>query len=298
MKYNRLKRQVFLFIILVLGLIGVPETNFAETEATGDQVDVRVMSYNIHAGAGSDGVYDTERIAQVIEESGAEIIALQEVDVHWGARSHYDDILADLAERLDMQSFFAPIYDMDPYVEGDPRRQFGVAILSKYPIVKATNHDITRLSTQNSTPEPALAPGFAEAIINVKGALVPFYSTHLDYRGDPTVRIMQVADMLNIFDNQAGEKVLLGDMNATPEAPELEPLFDRFTDAWSSVSVEPGYTYSALSPNKRIDYIFVSESIEVQDAEVIDTLASDHLPVVADLSLNRGENGHIIEGND
>ena len=296
--YEKLRFRIVLFAMLVFSLVSVPATGFAEDGSTGEKVDVRVMSYNIHAGAGFDGVYDTERIAQVIEDSGAEIIALQEVDVHWGARSNYDDILTDLAERLDMQSFFAPIYDMDPYVEGDPRRQFGVAILSKYPIVKATNHDITRLSTQNDTPEPAPAPGFAEAIINVKGALVPFYSTHLDYRGDPTVRIMQVDDMLNIFDDQAGEQVLLGDMNATPEAPELSPLFDHFTDAWSAVSGEPGYTYSSLSPSKRIDYIFASESIEVRNAEVINTLGSDHLPVVADLTLNRGENGHIIEGSD
>ncbi len=296
--YMKMTFRIVLFVILVFGLIGSPGKSSANDGSTSEKVDVRVMSYNIHAGIGSDGVYDNERIAQVIEDSGAEIIALQEVDVHWGARSNNDDILADLAERLDMQSFFAPIYDMDPYVEGDPRRQFGVAILSKYPIVKAINHDITRLSTQNDTPEPAPAPGFAEAIINVKGALVPFYSTHLDYRGDPTVRIMQVDDMLNIFDNQSGEKVLLGDMNATPEAAELAPLFDRFTDAWSVVEDDPGYTFSALSPSKRIDYIFASEAIEVRDAEVIDTLASDHLPVVADLSLNRGENGHIIEGND
>ncbi|MFG6120960.1 endonuclease/exonuclease/phosphatase family protein [Thalassobacillus sp. B23F22_16] len=295
-----LSKMVFVALasVLMIGMTVFPDTFASAEEGSGEKVDVRVMSYNIAAGAGSDGVYDTERIAQVIKDSGAEVIALQEVDVHWGARSNNDDILADLADRLDMHSFFAPIYDMDPLVEGEPRRQFGVAILSKYPIIKATNHDITRLSTQNTTPEPALAPGFAEAIINVKGALVPFYSTHLDYRGDPTVRIMQVDDMLNIFDEQAGEKVLLGDMNATPEAPELSPLFDRFTDAWSAVSDELGYTFSALAPSKRIDYIFASESIEVQDAEVIDTLASDHLPVVADLALNRGENGHIIEGND
>ncbi|MFG6114844.1 endonuclease/exonuclease/phosphatase family protein [Halobacillus sp. MO56] len=296
--YTKMKRRLVLFVIVVFGLIVAPEISFADDGSTGEKVDVRVMSYNIHAGIGSDGVYDTERIAQVIEDSEAEVVALQEVDVHWGARSNYDDILADLAERLDMHSFIAPIYDMDPYVEGDPRRKFGVAILSKYPIVQATNHDITRLSTQNATPEPAPAPGFAEAIINVKGALVPFYSTHLDYRGDPTVRIMQVEDMLNIFDEQEGEKVLLGDMNATPDAPELSPLFERFTDAWSVVSDEPGYTYSALSPRKRIDYIFASDSIEVKHAEVIDTLASDHLPVVADLTLNRGENGHIIEGSE
>ncbi|WP_254434164.1 endonuclease/exonuclease/phosphatase family protein [Halobacillus sp. Marseille-Q1614] len=284
-------------VLMVLSMFGNSGSIFAE-EAVGKKVDVRVMTYNIAAGIGSDRVYDTERIAQVIEESGAEVIALQEVDVHWGARSSNDDILADLAERLDMFSFFAPIYDMDPYVEGDPRRQFGVAILSKYPIVQAKNHNITRLSTQNSTPEPAPAPGFAEAVINVKGALVPFYSTHLDYRGDPTVRTMQVADMIEIFNEQEGEKVLMGDMNATPNALELAPLFESFNDAWSEVRDDAGYTYSALSPSKRIDYVFVSESVKVKNAEVVGSLASDHLPVVADLTLNRGKNGHIMERSE
>ncbi|WP_261134845.1 endonuclease/exonuclease/phosphatase family protein [Bacillus sp. Marseille-Q3570] len=290
--------------IAVLGtimfwLVGGPGMAFAEDASDGTEVDVRVMTYNIHAGAGSDGIYDTDRIASVIEESGAEIIGLQEVDVHWGARSNNDNIIEDLAEQLDMHYFFAPIYDFDPVSEDAPRRQFGVAVLSKYPIVQATNQEITRLSTQDAEPEPKLSPGFAEAIINVKGALVPFYVTHLDYRGDPTIRTMQVDDMLNIFEEQAGDKILVGDMNATPDAPELSPLFDTFIDAWAVAGDEsPGYTYSALSPTKRIDYIYTSDNVTVQHSEVLSTLASDHLPVIADITLTRGFNGPILKGDD
>ncbi|MGP4081486.1 endonuclease/exonuclease/phosphatase family protein [Pseudalkalibacillus sp. R45] len=285
--------------MILFGMVGGTGTTFAEDASNGTEMDVRVMTYNIHAGAGSDGAYDIDRIANVIEESGAEIIGLQEVDVHWGARSNNDNIIEDLAEQLDMHYFFAPIYDFDPVSEDAPRRQFGVAVLSKYPIVQATNQEITRLSTQDAEPEPKLSPGFAEAIINVKGALVPFYVTHLDYRGDPTIRTMQVDDMLNIFEGQAGDKILVGDMNATPEAPELAPLFDMFTDAWAVAGDDsPGFTYSALSPTKRIDYIFTSDNMTVQHSEISSTLASDHLPVIADITLTRGDNGPILKGDD
>ncbi len=299
MNVFRLMLRVAVLGILVSGMVVGSGTIFAKEGSTSTEVNVRVMTYNIHAGAGSDGVYDTERIAKVIEESGAEIVGLQEVDVHWGARSNYDNIVKDLAEQLDMHYFFAPIYDFDPLSEDTPRRQFGVAVLSKYPILQATNHEITRLSTQDAEPKPTPSPGFAEAIINVNGKIVPFYVTHLDYRGDPTVRMMQVDDMLNIFEDQAGDKILVGDMNAIPDAPELSPLFENFTDAWSiNPDDSPGFTYSALSPSKRIDYIFTSDKMTIQHSEVLSTLASDHLPVIADITLARGQNGTILKGDE
>ncbi|WP_408010005.1 endonuclease/exonuclease/phosphatase family protein [Pseudalkalibacillus sp. A8] len=299
MNVFRLMVRVAVIGVLAFGMVGGSGTVSAGEDSNGTEVNVRVMTYNIHAGAGSDGVYDTDQIANVIQESGAEIIGLQEVDVHWGARSNYDNIVKDLAEQLDMHYFFAPIYDFDPLSEDAPRRQFGVAVLSKYPILQATNHEITRLSTQDANPEPRPSPGFAEAIINVNGKIVPFYVTHLDYRGDPTVRMMQVDDMLNIFQEQSGDKILVGDMNATPDAQELSPLFENFTDAWSiNTDDPPGYTYSALSPSKRIDYIFTSDKMIVQHSEVISTLASDHLPVIADIILTRGHNGPILKGDE
>ncbi|MBA4538383.1 endonuclease/exonuclease/phosphatase family protein [Bacillus aquiflavi] len=251
------------------------------------------MTYNIHAGSGSDGTYDLERIAKVIEQSGADVIGLQEVDVHWGTRSDFENGIAKLSERLDMFAFFAPIYDLDPYQEDEPRRQFGVAVLSKYPIIYAKNQQMTRLSTQDTNPSPQLTPGFAEVKINAKGAIFPFYVTHLDYRSNPYVRELQVQDMLNIFSQLPGEKILVGDMNASPDAPELLPLFTHFNDVWILAgNGSPGFTFSALNPNKRIDYIFTTAGIKIENAQVLSTLASDHLPVIADVTLRRGTSNH------
>jgi endonuclease/exonuclease/phosphatase family metal-dependent hydrolase len=212
--------------------------------------------------------------------------------VHWHARSQWRDLATEIASGLGMNVFFGPIYDLDPLAEGQPRRQFGIAILSRYPILYAENHWITRLSTQVPNPVPEPAPGFPEVVVNVFGAHVHVYGTHLDYRGDPTVRRMQVADMLRIMSEDQGQRqVLLGDFNARPNAAELAPLWGYVADAWLTGGSGSELTYPASAPDRRIDYITVTSRVTVRSARVPYTLASDHRPVVADLIVTRGENG-------
>ncbi|MGV9877426.1 endonuclease/exonuclease/phosphatase family protein, partial [Streptomyces cellulosae] len=202
---------------------------------------------------------------------------------HWGERSAFTDEARALAGKLRMRVFFAPIYDLDPATEGGERRRYGVAVLSRYPVLHAENHEITRLSTQTSDPVPAPAPGFAEIEIRVKGVRTHVYSTHLDYRADPSIRAAQVDDMLGILADDRGPKILVGDFNAEPSAAELAPLWHTLRDA----APDAGLTYPAVAPQKRIDLITVSDGIAVTDARSHATDASDHRPVVADLRLPR-----------
>ncbi|MFI6860092.1 endonuclease/exonuclease/phosphatase family protein [Streptomyces sp. NPDC050421] len=278
-------------VLLTAGLLGtaLAPPAAAAGHGPGQLVPLRVATYNIHAGSGMDNVFDLDRQVAELRSLDADVIGLQEVDVHWGDRSQGRDLAAELAQRLGMQVSFAPIYSFDPATPGAPRREFGVAVLSRYRIVSAENHDITRLSTQDPNPVPALAPGFGEVVVRVKGVPVHVYATHLDYRGDPSVRIAQVADTRRIMaEDQEDERrpvhqILLGDFNAAPTAPELAPLWETLTD------IEPGApTYPALNPVQRIDYVTVSkDTVRVRDAAVAETLASDHRPVVADLLLRR-----------
>ncbi|MFD3821131.1 endonuclease/exonuclease/phosphatase family protein, partial [Streptomyces sp. NPDC058625] len=242
---------------------------------------LRVATFNIHAGAGQDGILDLDRTAQAVRDLDADVVGLQEVDVHWGARSDFVDEARALAEKLGMRVFFAPVYDLDPAAGGGERRQYGVAVLSRYPVLGAENHEITRLSTQTSDPVPAPAPGFAEVTVDVKGAHVHVYSTHLDHRADPSVREAQVADMLEVLAADRGPKILVGDFNAGATAPELAPLWQKLRDA----DPAGGGTYPAADPAKRIDLVTVSRDITVTGAEAVPTEASDHRPVVTDLRI-------------
>jgi endonuclease/exonuclease/phosphatase family metal-dependent hydrolase len=80
---------------------------------------------------------------------------------------------------------------------------------------------------------------------------------------------------------------LFGDLNAPPDAPEIQPLLQRLHDAWPP-SAGPGLTDPADVPAKRIDYVLTSDHFQVRAASVPVTLASDHRPVVVDLTLTRG----------
>jgi len=141
------------------------------------------MTYNIRSGNGNlDG------IAVAIRASAPDLVGLLEVDVHWAERSNFVDQATSLSEQLKMQVRFARIYQLPGVRASDPLREFGVALLSKYPIVEWTNHIITRLSTQEENPVPGPLPGFLEAKIDVGGTMVRVFDTHLDDRSDPRMR--------------------------------------------------------------------------------------------------------------
>lgn len=244
---------------------------------------VRVVSYNIQYGGGGGNL---AAVLEVIRGLDADIVALQEVDVHWSARSAFADQAAALAEGLGMQVRFAPIYSIPDTGDTRPPRRFGVALLSRHPIVHFTNHPLTRLSTQSANPVPSPQPGFLEAVVNVGGTRLRVFNTHLDYRRDPAVRRQQVAEMLELIGSSPETTVLFGDLNAPPHAPELQPLFARLRDAWPAEQ-GPGHTFPAAAPEARIDYVLVSNDVEVHGAAVPVMTAADHRPVVVDIVLRR-----------
>jgi endonuclease/exonuclease/phosphatase family metal-dependent hydrolase len=79
--------------------------------------------------------------------------------------------------------------------------------------------------------------------------------------------------------------VLLGDLNATPDTPEIAGLTDLLVDAWVTAGVGDGFTFDAATPHARIDYVMSSGNVVARTAAVVTTDAADHLPVVADLAL-------------
>jgi endonuclease/exonuclease/phosphatase family metal-dependent hydrolase len=278
-RYDRVTRTSLPLAALIVLVAGAA---CAHVPRASSEVPLRVMTYNIAAGYG-----DIQRTAEAIRAAAPDLVALQEVDVHWGDRSHFVDEAATLAEGLGMESRFARIYQFPGADAGKPPREYGVAVLSRYPIVDFSNHTITRLSTQQDTLTPAPLPGFLEATINVRGTKVRVFNTHIDYRPDPRVRRQQVAEMLAFVGDLSAPTLLFGDLNAQPSAPEIQPLLTRLRDAWPAAA-GPGFTYPAKEPVRRIDYVLTSNHFRVNSASVPVTVASDHRPVVVDLVVDRG----------
>ena len=284
--------------LLVLGLsvltLGLPPAQGQEVPPA-----LRVMSFNIHAGHG-----DLSRAAGVIRALRPDVVALQEVDVRWGERSGFADQATELAEATGMDVAFAPIYTLPGATPGDLPREYGVAILSRLPILVRENHLLTRLSTQEGDgAEPRPMSGLLLVTVDVAGYPVHVLSTHLDYRPDPSVRATQALEMRALVDAAPHPVILMGDLNAAPDAPEIQPLFGALRDAWTAAPVHRateeegsegaeappprGYTYPASAPARRIDYVLVGPSFRVVRSWVVSTDASDHHPVLAEVELTR-----------
>jgi endonuclease/exonuclease/phosphatase family metal-dependent hydrolase len=236
-----------------------------------------VMTYNIRQGRDDAGVPDLERIAAVIRAQSPDLVALQEVGRHWSADSDFRDQPAELERLLGMQCAFGPNLDRDPPAPGAPRRQYGTAILSAWPVLASRNILLPRASTASEQR------GLLVLDVDLYGASFRVHNTHLGVSADD--RRLQVEAILRHVDGARSPQALLGDLNARPAAPELAPLFERFRDAWTLAGEGDGFTFPASEPRARIDYVLVSPEPEVRAARVPALPGSDHLPLVADLAL-------------
>ncbi|NED96906.1 metal-dependent hydrolase [Phytoactinopolyspora alkaliphila] len=239
--------------------------------------EVRVMSFNIHHGVGLDGRLDLRRVADVIEQEDVDVVGLQEVDRHFSERSDFVDQAAWLARELNMHVVYGANIDRDPLNPGEPRRQYGTAILSDRPILDWENTYLPRYEGHEQR-------GLLRARIVVRGVPVQVYNTHLQHN-DAAERLEQSEAIKDIIGTPDESVVLLGDLNATPEAPEITTLLDDLVDAWEEAGVGDGYTIPSEGPNRRIDYVLTSGDVVARSAAVVTTDASDHLPVHADLLL-------------
>lgn len=274
-----LKTFLFYFGVLFLiscnsgkNYIGTTKNNFDKS------VNFRIMVYNIKYGQGIDGKIDLERIAKVIEDSGAELVAINEIDRRYGSRSNYKDQLQILADLLSMNYEFQKTSWKDPNADsGNEPREFGHALLSK--------HFLKTLSTKIFTAHGKHYRGLLEAELIIEGKAFFVYVTHLDV--DVESRNSQVKQMKEWLEERAGPKILLGDLNMTPEDSNMVYLKENLIDAFEEKN--KSFTYRSNNPTKRIDYILGSPELEFRNSKVIHSLASDHFPILTDVSMSISE---------
>ena len=261
---------------------------------------MKLVTYNIQYGLGSDGRCDLARIAAAVAD--ADIIALQEVDRYWH-RSGSVDSPAVLASHLPQHHWvYGANLDMDASHRdatgriANRRRQFGTMILARTPIVSSRNHLLPKYATltQHSIQQGALEA----VIVTQRAGPVRVYSLHLSHLSSAT-RLPQVDALLDIHTRAPGEggawcgghpepdagwiegemppmpadAVLLGDFNFDWTDPEydrivgpLSPRYGRlnratgFVDAWVAAGRREDEG-ATIPAGRRIDYCFVSASM-------------------------------------
>lgn len=229
---------------------------------------LKVLSYNIHHAnpPGDPGKIDVEAIARVINESGAEIVGIQEVDIHV-SRSEMINQAEKLAELTEMDYYFSKGIDLE---EG----YYGTLILSKHKIVAKRRYDL---------PMPVESENRSLAIVDVElpdGKTVSLANTHLDLKEEN--RNAQAEFISELGELYTQPLILVGDLNARPESQTIAILSKHF--------VRNTQTNQPTSPNvntkNEIDYIMVLNNREFdwKAYRVIpETEASDHLPLYAEI---------------
>ena len=258
---------------LVLGLAGC-------TDPGDGPIALRVMTCNIHHGEGTDGVFDLQRIAALIEAADPDLVALQEVDRRTTRASGVDQA-AELARLTGRHHIYGAAMD---YAGGE----YGEAILSRWPVDEARTRALDRV--EGSEPRALLVIGMhpERAKARPPGPIY-FAGTHLahDSAVDRLAQARQMAAILASPPHDRATIILAGDLNAAPGSDPMRHLLEEagYRDAFID---DPRPTYPSGAPERRIDWILLRPGpgveITIVRTEVIDdAVATDHCALVAEI---------------
>lgn len=241
-------------------------------------VRLRVLTYNIHHGEGTDGVFDYERLAAVIKAQKPDLVALQEVDNQTGRSSGIDQakVLGDLTG-------LKSLYGMAMAYDGG---EYGEAILTSLPIVETHNAPLPY--SMGHEPRSALMARVRVGQAGQSERHVWFIGTHLDHTRNPADRLAQAKEINRVIgrDDQA-LAILAGDLNAVPESEVMQTFYEMWTDS-AVVAGNPQPTIPSHNPRRRIDYVLYrpANQFRVIESKVIhEPVASDHAPYLTVLEL-------------
>ncbi|MCC6263327.1 MAG: endonuclease/exonuclease/phosphatase family protein [Bryobacterales bacterium] len=291
-----------LLFLLAAALLAGREAAFPQTPRTAPDpgersAELRVMTYNIHHGAGNeecapraagsapaaDCGLNLERIADVIRSARADIVGLQEVDRFW-VRSGGVDQPRALAQLLAMSVCFGPNLQLPNEEGAGGPREYGTAILSRFPLRDCRNEHLPRVADANEQR------GLLSADVETPRGTVRVMVTHLSVVAAD--RVPQTEELAKAAAASRIPTVLMGDLNTRPDAASLRPLLARAKDLWTLAGHGDGLTSAAhpqRPPRSRIDYILATSGITANGIEVVvngvTRMASDHYPILARIQL-------------
>jgi endonuclease/exonuclease/phosphatase family metal-dependent hydrolase len=232
---------------------------------------IRLASYNIHKGVGTDGARNPMRILRVLGEIDADIVALQEADLRFGVRS---SVLPPML--IEHHTDYVPV-PLD--VQQDSLGWHGNAILVKRGIA-VTHHDIIHI--------PCLEPrGVVTATLETAAGALTVFGMHLDLSGLWRARQARAIVQLAAAARSQRPTVLMGDLN---EWRAQSGAFREFGRHFRILDCGP--SFHSRRPVGRLDRIMHCDRMVMKACGVhhsaLAATASDHLPVWADFALGGG----------
>jgi endonuclease/exonuclease/phosphatase family metal-dependent hydrolase len=247
------------------------------------------MTFNIQHGIDGSQTYHLQTAIDTIARVNPDVVGVQEL-----TRNHpsydCDDQPARIADGLQratgrawtyvyQQQWLTPDRSCMAGGRGDGPESEGLALFAPVPLAPA-----------GSTPLWNSGLGLA---VRPTGVPLPVVVTHLAAGASGAAdRAQQIGALLPWTAGLGSARVLVGDFNASPGAPEMQPVFAAYRDAWAEAlraGSASGQLDGLTHRQARIDYVLYAPSsgLTLVSAETVDTVplvgrdASDHRPVVA-----------------
>lgn len=250
----KLKKLLTTFIIFCLIIM----VSLFEMKFFPNSKDIKVVSYNIHSGLNKDMFPTLSDIIDFLRMSEADIICLQEVNE--SAKVGFQ--VSSLKEELNMYSHFgANVVNLGS--------NYGLVTYSKYPI-KSEKHIYLKSDNEQR--------GLLHTVVDVDGKKLNIINIHLGVKQEE--RDIQLKEVMSYVKSLEPEDyIIVGDFN------EGNLSLDGTNIKDSAVEMEKDNILTFASGLYRIDYILVSQKIEVLDYDVLIENMSDHFPIIARLRI-------------
>jgi endonuclease/exonuclease/phosphatase family metal-dependent hydrolase len=225
---------------------------------------LRVATYNLHSCVGGDRKYDPERTLHVLRELDADVLALQEVGGY-------------LHDGIEQIHFFEQKLGMHATAGPNLTRrgtQFGNALLVRGRVLASRLIDLKVL--------PFEPRGAIDAAVETAHGRLRVFATHLGLF--PRERRHQVEILANALERDAQAlTVFMGDFNIFgPERTILKRI-------GAPRRLPKLYSFPARLPLMSLDRIWTIPNERLLTRAVhrtaLSRIASDHLPVVADIAV-------------
>ena len=240
-------------------------------------LEIRVATYNVHKSRGLDQRTRPERIAEVIAQIDADVIAIQEVlDVHNG--------LPEFDQVRRIQSCLKG-YEI---CFGENRRLhgggYGNLTLSRFPIRTCENYDISwrHRERRGCLRSDVVLPG---------GSMLHLFNVHLgtSFTERRHQARLLLSDEVLHRQEYSGPKIVAGDFNEWTRGLASRLMGEAFEAAPPRKLLRSLRTYPGVFPVLHLDHFYYDRHLSLASFRVHRTrlalLASDHLPLVATFQL-------------